>query len=117
MEHPLHAYTKEEGTKEPKVPPRNHFEIVSFAGIDSSHAVRQDMAMDREKDFYRRMAERGTARRGFVKFRGLLTVTMGLSSSFFLRLAEFFAALRQRPPVIGFHFSECAGGPGDIRAR
>jgi [NiFe] hydrogenase small subunit len=34
---------------------------------------------------------------------------MGLSSSFVPRVAEVFAAPKQRPPVIWLHFAECTG--------
>ena len=65
--------------------------------------------MDQEKDFYLRLAERGITRREFMKFCGFLTATMGLSSSFVPRVAEVFAAPKQRAPVIWLHFAECTG--------
>jgi [NiFe] hydrogenase small subunit len=65
--------------------------------------------MEREKDFYLRLAERGITRREFMEFCGFLTATMGLSSSFVPRVAEVFAAPKQRPPVIWLHFAECTG--------
>ena len=65
--------------------------------------------MNEEKDFYLRLADRGITRRDFMKFCGFLTATMGLSSSFVPRVAEVFAAPKQRPPVIWLHFAECTG--------
>ena len=66
--------------------------------------------MEREqKSFYEKLEQRGVSRRGFMKFCTFLTATMGLSSSFVPRVAEVFAAPRQRPPVIWLHFGECTG--------
>jgi len=62
-----------------------------------------------EKDFYQRLAEKGVSRRDFMKYCGMLTATMGLSSSFIPGVAEVFAAPKQRPPVIWLHFAECTG--------
>ncbi|MEA3435615.1 MAG: hydrogenase small subunit, partial [Thermodesulfobacteriota bacterium] len=45
----------------------------------------------------------------FMKFCTFLTATMGLSSSFIPKVAEVFAAPKQRPPVIWLHFAECTG--------
>jgi [NiFe] hydrogenase small subunit len=44
-----------------------------------------------------------------MKFCTFLTATMGLSSSFVPKVAEVFAAPKQRPPVIWLHFAECTG--------
>lgn len=44
-----------------------------------------------------------------MKFCGMLTATMGLSSSFIPKVAEVFAQPKQRPPVIWLHFAECTG--------
>jgi [NiFe] hydrogenase small subunit len=44
-----------------------------------------------------------------MKYCGMLTATMGLSSSFVPKVAEVFAAPAQRPPVITLHFGECTG--------
>jgi [NiFe] hydrogenase small subunit len=44
-----------------------------------------------------------------MKYCGMLTATMGLSSSFVPQVAEVFAAPKQRPPVIWLHFAECTG--------
>ena len=65
--------------------------------------------MERERDFYKRLARKGITRRDFMKYCTLLTATMGLSSSFVPRVAEVFAAPKQRPPVIWLHFGECTG--------
>jgi [NiFe] hydrogenase small subunit len=65
--------------------------------------------MKEEKGFYERLAEKGVSRRDFMKYCGFLTATMGLSSSFVPKVAEVFAAPKQRPPVIWLHFAECTG--------
>ncbi len=65
--------------------------------------------MNKESDFYQRLSEKGISRRDFMKYCGFLTATMGLSSSFVPRVAEVFAAPKQRPPVIWLHFGECTG--------
>ena len=65
--------------------------------------------MKEEKEFYERMETKGVSRRDFMKFCGMLTATMGLSSSFIPKVAEVFAAPRQRPPVVWLHLAECTG--------
>ena len=65
--------------------------------------------MEREREFYERLARRGITRRDFMKYCTLLTATLGLSSSFVPKVAEVFAAPKQRPPVITLHFGECTG--------
>ena len=65
--------------------------------------------MNDERDFYERLSEKGVSRRDFMKYCGFLTATMGLSSSFIPKVAEVFAAPKQRPPVIWLHFGECTG--------
>ena len=65
--------------------------------------------MEKEKQFYERLEKKGVSRRGFMKFCTFLTATMGLSSSFVPKVAEVFAAPKQRPPVIWLHFAECTG--------
>ncbi|MBT8350831.1 MAG: hydrogenase small subunit [Deltaproteobacteria bacterium] len=65
--------------------------------------------MEQEKAFYERMARKGVSRRDFMKYCTFLTATMGLSSSFVPKVAEVFAAPKQRPPVIWLHFAECTG--------
>mgnify|MGYP000078384191 CR=1 FL=1 len=65
--------------------------------------------MEKEKEFYERLASKGVSRRDFMKFCTFLTATMGLSSSFVPKVAEVFAAPKQRPPVIWLHFGECTG--------
>ncbi|RLB44206.1 MAG: oxidoreductase [Deltaproteobacteria bacterium] len=62
-----------------------------------------------EKDFYERLSEKGVSRRDFMKYCGMLTATLGLSSSFIPKVAEVFAAPKQRPPVIWLQFAECTG--------
>ncbi len=65
--------------------------------------------MKEEKGFYERLAEKGVSRRDFMRYCGFLTATMGLSSSFVPKVAEVFAAPKQRPPVVWLHFAECTG--------
>ena len=65
--------------------------------------------MEQEKAFYERLAGKGVSRRDFMKYCTFLTATMGLSSSFVPKVAEVFAAPKQRPPVIWLHFGECTG--------
>ena len=65
--------------------------------------------MKEENGFYERMEKKGVSRRDFMKFCGMLTATMGLSSSFIPKVAEVFAAPRQRPPVVWLHLAECTG--------
>jgi len=65
--------------------------------------------MKQENGFYVRLSEKGISRRDFMKFCTALTATIGLSSSFIPKVAEVFAAPRQRPPVIWLHLGECTG--------
>ena len=65
--------------------------------------------MEKDKAFYQRLAEKGVSRRDFMKYCTFLTATMGLSSSFVPKVAEVFAAPKQRTPVIWLHFGECTG--------
>jgi len=62
-----------------------------------------------EEGFYKRLSARGISRRDFMKYCGMLTATMGLSASFIPKVAEVFAAPRQRLPVIWLQFAECTG--------
>ena len=62
-----------------------------------------------EKEFYERLEQKGVTRRDFVRYCTLLTATLGLSSSFVPKVAEVFAAPKQRPPVIWLSFGECTG--------
>ena len=71
--------------------------------------TQQEVRMNDERDFYERLSEKGVSRRDFMKYCGFLTATMGLSSSFIPKVAEVFAAPKQRPPVIWLHFGECTG--------
>lgn len=63
----------------------------------------------KERDFWARLEHKGVSRRAFMKYCTFLTATMGLSSSFVPKVAEVFAAPRQRPPVVWLHFAECTG--------
>jgi [NiFe] hydrogenase small subunit len=65
--------------------------------------------MGNEGDFYDRLSEKGISRRDFMKYCGVLTATIGLSSSFIPKVAEVFAASNIRQPVIWLHFAECTG--------
>jgi len=62
-----------------------------------------------KKAFYEKLEKKGISRRDFMKYCTFLTATMGLSSSFIPKIAEVFAAPKQRPPVIWLHFAECTG--------
>jgi [NiFe] hydrogenase small subunit len=68
-----------------------------------------EVSMEKEKQFYERLEKKGVSRRDFMKYCTFLTATMGLSSSFVPKVAEVFAAPKQRPPVIWLHFAECTG--------
>ena len=65
--------------------------------------------MDKKEQFYQRLEKRGVSRRDFMRYCTFLTATMGLSASFVPKVAEVFAAPRERPPVIWLHFGECTG--------
>jgi [NiFe] hydrogenase small subunit len=65
--------------------------------------------MEKQKDFYQRLSESGVSRRDFMKFCTALTATMGLSATWVPKVAEVFAAPKQRPPVVWLHFAECTG--------
>ncbi len=65
--------------------------------------------MDEKTAFDETLEKKGISRREFMKFCTFLTATMGLSSSFVPKVAEVFAAPKQRPPVIWLHFGECTG--------
>ncbi len=65
--------------------------------------------MENEKQFYERLEAKGVSRRDFMKYCTFLTAAMGLSASFVPKVAEVFAAPKQRPPVIWLHFAECTG--------
>jgi [NiFe] hydrogenase small subunit len=65
--------------------------------------------MENEKQFFERLEGKGVSRRDFMKYCTFLTAAMGLSASFVPKVAEVFAAPRQRPPVIWLHFGECTG--------
>jgi [NiFe] hydrogenase small subunit len=65
--------------------------------------------MNSEKQFYERLEEKGVSRRDFMRYCTFLTATLGLSASYVPKVAEVFAAPRQRPPLIWLHFGECTG--------
>jgi len=62
-----------------------------------------------ENEFYNRLEKKGVSRRDFMKFCTYLTATMGLSSSMVPKVAEVFAAPKERPPIIWLNFGECTG--------
>ena len=65
--------------------------------------------MEIKKQYLQAMERRGISRREFIRYCTFLTATMGLSSSFVPKVAEVFAAPKQRQPVIWLHFAECTG--------
>ncbi|MCP4691928.1 MAG: hydrogenase small subunit, partial [Desulfobacterales bacterium] len=65
--------------------------------------------MEKEKEFYEKLESKGVTRRDFMKYCTALTATMGLSAAYVPKVAEVFAAPKQRPPVIWLHFAECTG--------
>jgi [NiFe] hydrogenase small subunit len=74
--------------------------------------------MEKEKEFYKRLEQKGVSRRDFMKYCTALTATMGLSASFVPKVAEVFAAPKQRPPVIWLNFAECTGcSEGLLRSK
>ena len=67
------------------------------------------MPMEKEIKMSKKLEKKGVSRREFMQFCTYLTATLGLSSSFVPKVAEVFAAPKQRPPVIWLHFGECTG--------
>ena len=65
--------------------------------------------MEKEKEFYEKLKNRGVSRRDFMKYCTLLTATIGLSASYVPMVAEVIASPKERPPVIWLHFAECTG--------
>jgi len=65
--------------------------------------------MEKETEYYEKLAQRGVTRRDFMKYCTALTATMGLSAAYVPKVAQVFAAPAQRPPVIWLHFGECTG--------
>jgi len=65
--------------------------------------------MEKEIKMSKTLEKKGVSRREFMQFCTYLTATLGLSSSFVPKVAEVFAAPKQRPPVIWLHFGECTG--------
>ncbi len=62
-----------------------------------------------EKEFYEKLEAKGVSRRDFMKYCSALTATLGLSASYVPKVAEVFAAPKQRPPVVWLHLGECTG--------
>ena len=66
--------------------------------------------MERKKEaFYNRLEQKGVTRRDFMKYCTFLTATLGLNASFVSKVADVFAAPKERPPVIWLNFAECTG--------
>ncbi|MEZ4527192.1 MAG: hydrogenase small subunit [Desulfobacterales bacterium] len=65
--------------------------------------------MEKNREFYEKLEAKGVSRRDFMKYCTFLTATMGLSSSYVPKVAEVFAAPKERPPVVWLHFGECTG--------
>lgn len=62
-----------------------------------------------ENGLFDRLEQKGISRRDFMKFCGYITATLGLSAAYVPRVAEVFAAGKQRPAVIWLHMAECTG--------
>lgn len=62
-----------------------------------------------QRQFYERLEEKEVSRRDFMKYCTFLTATMGLTSADVTRVADVFAAPKQRPAVVWLHFGECTG--------
>ncbi len=65
--------------------------------------------MESEQQFYEKLERKGVSRRDFMRYCTFLTAAMGLSASYVPKVAEVFAAPKQRPPVIWLHLGECTG--------
>ncbi|MEZ4568340.1 MAG: hydrogenase small subunit [Desulfobacterales bacterium] len=63
----------------------------------------------KRKAFYNRLEQKGVTRRDFMKYCTFLTATLGLNASFVSKVADVFAAPKERPPVIWLNFAECTG--------
>ena len=72
--------------------------------------------MESEKQFYQRLESKGVSRRDFMKYCSLLTATMGLSATYVPKVAEVFAAPKQRPPVIWMPTDSMRSSPAPDRA-
>ncbi len=64
--------------------------------------------MDSEREFEKRLEQRGISRRQFLKYCGAVAGAIGLGPMFGPRLFEAFAA-GPRPRVLWMHFAECTG--------
>jgi [NiFe] hydrogenase small subunit len=82
---------------------------VSGYNQETQGAEVEDAMRKEEKEFYGRLSDNGVSRRDFMKFCTALTATMGLSAAWVPKVAEVFAAPKQRPPVVWLHFAECTG--------
>ncbi len=61
-----------------------------------------------EKEFERRLEQRGITRRSFLKYCGVIAGAMGMGPAFGPQVYKAFAA-SPRPSVLWLHFAECTG--------
>ena len=64
--------------------------------------------MPSEKEFERRLEQRGISRRQFLKYCSLVAGAIGIGPALGPKVFEAFAA-GPRPPVVWLHFAECTG--------
>jgi len=73
--------------------------------------------MEKAKEVYKMLEDKGVSRRDFMKYCSLITATLGLSSSCAPKVAEVLTSPKPRPPVVWLHFAECTGcSEGFIRS-
>jgi [NiFe] hydrogenase small subunit len=73
--------------------------------------------MEKVREVYRMLEDKGVSRRDFMKYCSLITATLGLSSSCAPKVAEVLTSPKPRPPVVWLHFAECTGcSEGFIRS-
>ena len=73
--------------------------------------------MEKVKEVYTMLEDKGVSRRDFMKYCSLITATLGLSSSCAPKVAEVLTSPKPRPPVVWLHFAECTGcSEGFIRS-
>jgi len=65
--------------------------------------------MEKVKEVYKMLEDKGVSRRDFMKYCSLITATLGLSSSCAPKVAEVLTSPKPRPPVVWLHFAECTG--------
>jgi [NiFe] hydrogenase small subunit len=73
--------------------------------------------MEKVKEVYKMLEDKGVSRRDFMKYCSLITTTLGLSASCAPKVAEVLTSPKPRPPVVWLHFAECTGcSEGFIRS-